>query len=151
MSTTAGKLKARGMIHRHAHLGRQHASVTPNAQSKAMYGHLVELCKSTIVDTIPNARLAAHVKRSLNILRSNSLALITIPPTAHIKRFHALGIWCCSATMASPQARRLAGNKASMKRFRHLAMPSRRNSYPSSLISRPSCDAPSTLLLSGLV
>jgi len=47
MSTIAGKLKARGMIQRHAHLGRQDARISPNAHSKTMCGHLVELFKST--------------------------------------------------------------------------------------------------------
>jgi hypothetical protein len=132
-----GKLSPRGKIQRHAHLGCQDARVSANAHNKRMYGHRVELCKSTRADTTPNARPATHVGRSLNMRCINSLKIISIPPAAQVRRSRRFAISCCSAMRAWPQARRCAGSTANMQRFRHLATASARNSWTSSLIGKP--------------
>lgn len=132
----AGKLNPITAIQRHARVGRQDVRIRPNVNSNPMYGHRVELFKSTKADASPNARPAIHVGRSVNKVRIDSLAVIDIPPATQVRRSRAFVISRCSATRAFPQARRSEGSNASIKRFRHLATALARN-CTLSLISTP--------------
>jgi len=136
-TTTMGKLSPRGKIQRHAHLGCQDARVRADVHNKRIYGHRVELCRSTRADTMPNARPAAHVSRSLNMRCINSLKLMISPPAAQVRRSRRFVIMYCSAMRAWPQSCRCGGSTANMQRFRHLAKASARKSWMSSLIGKP--------------